>query len=106
MSIKDGIKNGLKEFAFTKSIRMAKDAAEVSAGKLAAMIVVVLVVIVIAVSLIAPLFSAVSTATSNTTLTSNAHYTSAFDLIYLVPLVFAAGIVVLVVALMFEHLKD
>jgi hypothetical protein len=87
------------------SIKDKYNAAAISVGGLAAMIVVVLVVIVIAVSLLQPLFSAVNTATSNTTLTSNSHYTAAFDLVYLIPLVFAAGIVVLVVALMFEKIK-
>ena len=78
----------------------------ISAGKIAGAIVVVLVIIVIATQLITPLFSAVATATSNNTLTSNAHYTSAFDLVYLIPLVFAAGIIVLIVSLMLERLND
>ena len=90
----------------THNIREAKDMAAVNAGGIAATIVVILVVILIAVSLLTPLFSAVNTATQNTTLTSDAHYTAAFQLVYLIPLIFVAGIIVLVVVLMFEKMKE
>ena len=88
------------------NIREAKDMAAVNAGGIATAIIVILVVILIAVSLLTPLFDAVNTATSNTTLTSNAHYASAFTLVYLIPLIFVAGIVVLTVVLLFEKMKE
>ena len=90
----------------THNIKDAKDIAAVNAGGIAAMIVVILVIVLIAVSLLSPLFSAVNTATSNSTLVNNAHYASAFQLVYLIPLIFVAGIIVLVVVLMFEKMKE
>lgn len=81
-----------------------RDSGEFKVGTVAVALVVIVIVIVIAVSLLPTIFSSVATATSNTTLTSNAHYTSAFSLVYLIPLVFAAGILVLVLYLMFEKM--
>ena len=77
---------------------------ELKAGNIAVALIVIVIMIVIEVSLIPTVFTSLTGATSNTTLTSNPHYTSAFDLIYLIPLVFAAGILVLVLYLMFEKM--
>lgn len=102
--MKNAIRFGMEEFKKTGSIVSAKDVAALSAGALAATIVIALVVILIAVSLLSPLFTAVNTVTSNTTL--SAHNPSAISLVGLIPLVFAAGIVVMVVVIMFEKLKE
>jgi len=77
---------------------------ELKAGNITVALIVIVIMIVIAVSLIPTVFTSLTGATSNTTLTSNPHYTSAFDLIYLIPLVFVAGILVLVLYLMFEKM--
>ena len=88
------------------SIRQMKRDAGFSAGGIASMIIIILVLILIAVAIIPTIFTSVSSATSNSTLTANPHYSAAFSLVYLIPLVFVAGILVLVVVLMFEHLKE
>ena len=88
------------------SIKDIRRDAAFSAGSIASMIIVILVLVLIAVAIIPTIFSSVSTATSNATLTANPHYSAAFSLVYLIPLVFVAGRLVLVVVLMFEHLKD
>lgn len=78
--------------------------ADLKVGNVAVALIVIVIMIVIAVSLVPTIFTSLAGATSNTTLTSNPHFTSAFDLIYLIPLVFAAGILVLVLYLMFEKM--
>jgi len=79
---------------------------EMELGGLATAIIIAVVVIVIAVVLIPTIFSAVVNASSNSTLTSNPHYSAAFSLLYIVPLVFVAGILVVILELMFRHRKD
>ena len=92
----------LRESTMYNNAIAKKDSAEFKVGQVAVALIVI--VIVIAVSLLPTIFSSVATATSNSTLTSNTHYTSAFSLVYLIPLVFAAGILVLVLYLMFEKM--
>lgn len=75
---------------------------KINVGAIAASIVVILVIVLIAVSLINPLFTSVYSAGTNVTLTKA--YASAFDLVNLIPLIFGAGIIVLIVVLLFEHL--
>lgn len=75
---------------------------KINVGAIAASIVVILVIVLIAVSLINPLFTSVYAAGSNATLVKS--FGSAFDLINLIPLIFGAGIIVLIVVLLFEHL--
>lgn len=75
---------------------------KINVGAIAASIVVILVIVLIAVSLINPLFTSVYSAGTNVTLTKA--YSSAFDLVNLIPLIFGAGIIVLIVVLLFEHL--
>lgn len=82
-----------------------RDSGEMKFGGVAVALIIVVIVIVIAVTLVPTIFSALSTATSNTTLASNPHYTTTFSLIYLIPLVFVAGILVLVLVLMFEKME-
>lgn len=74
--------------------------AEMDVRKLALGVVVAVVVIVIAVSLLPAIYSATSGAlTSN--ITSNSHYTSSVSLAYLIPLIFVAGILVIILYMMF-----
>jgi uncharacterized membrane protein len=66
-------------------------------------IVAAVIVIVIAVSLLPIIFSSTSTAlTSN--VTSNSHFAAAVTLAYLIPLVFIAGLIIVILYIMFELL--
>ena len=76
---------------------------KINVGAIAASVVVILVIILIAVALINPLFISVYSAGANKTLVTA--FGSAFDLINLIPLIFGAGIIVLIVVLLFEHLS-
>ena len=89
----------------THSIREAKDIASVNAGGIATAIIVILVVILIAVSLLSPLFSTVNTAVNQNT-TAHPYLNAPITLVYLIPLIFVAGIVVLIVVLLFEKMKE
>ena len=78
--------------------------AEMEIKKLALAIVVAVVVIVIAVSLLPAIYTATSGAlTSN--ITSNAHYSSSVALVYLIPLIFVAGLLVVIIYMMFGSEK-
>ena len=88
---------------YVKAKSMVYDKAEMEVGHLATAIIVVLVVALIAVALINPFFSGVNSANSNATLVSK--YSSAFSLVNLLPLIFAAGIVVVVLSILFNVKK-
>ena len=89
-----GIRN---MFSFAKS-----NAAESSIGGLAVAIIVAVIIIVIAVALIPTVFSSVYTANNNATLVNK--YPSAFAIVNLIPLIFAAVVVVVVLVLGFEKM--
>lgn len=79
--------------------------AETKLGGLAVTLIVAVIVIVIAVSLLPVIFSATSSSlTSN--VTSNAHFSSAVTLTYLIPLIFVAGLLVVILYMMFEKIRD
>ncbi len=101
--IKSAFNSAKNTYALTRKFKLAYDSAAMEIGRLAVGIIVALVVIVIAVELVPTVITSVSTASSNTTLTSNPHYTSAFSLLYLIPLIFVAGVIVVVLAMMFER---
>ena len=95
---KEIIKNALKS---TFAIEKAKqDAAEVQLGKLAVGVIVAVVIIVIAVSLLPAIFTATSGALTQN-ITNNSHYSSSVTLVYLIPLIFVAGLLVMIVYMMF-----
>ena len=82
-------------------VNVAKeDVAEFKIGNIAIALIVAVVVIVIAVALIPTVFSSVYSANSNATLVSK--YSSAFAIVNLIPLIFAAVIIVVVSVLGFE----
>ena len=84
-------------FSFAKS-----NVAESSIGGLAVAIIVAVIIIVIAVALIPTVFSSVYAANNNATLVSK--YSSAFAIVNLIPLIFAAVVVVVVLVLGFEKM--
>ncbi len=84
------------------SVREIKNTlkAEMDVKKLALAIVVAVVVIVIAVSLLPAIYSATSSALT-TNVTSNSHFASSVTLAYLIPLIFVAGLLVVIIYMMF-----
>lgn len=99
MEIIDMAKAGYGVREITKTLK-----AEMEIKKLALAIVVAVVVIVIAVSLLPAIYTATSGAlTSN--ITSNSHYSSSVALVYLIPLIFVAGLLVVIIYMMFGSEK-
>ena len=84
------------------SVREIKNTlkAEMDVKKLALAIVVAVVVIVIAVSLLPAIYPATSSALT-TNVTSNSHFASSVTLAYLIPLIFVAGLLVVIIYMMF-----
>ena len=99
--IKDFIANkkAIFNLAFSSYIASKNDSADMQ--NIVVGIVIALVAVVIGVELIPILLTATTNATSNATLVNNPHYTGAVSLIYIIPIVFVAGIVVVAMILMF-----
>lgn len=74
---------------------------KLNAKELAYSIIVAVIVIVIAIELLPIVFTASLTAVSNTTIANNSHFAPALSLVYLIPLVFVAGLLVLIIFMMF-----
>ena len=97
---KEIIKNAIRSKTPIRKAR--EDAGAMEMGKLAVGVIVAVVIIVIAVSLLPAIFTATTGAlTSN--ITSNSHYSSSVTLVYLIPLIFVAGLLVMIVYMMFTR---
>ena len=72
---------------------------------IAVAVVMAVIVIVIAVSLLPVIYSSTTGAIS-ANVSANPHLTSAVTLTYLIPLIFVAGLLVLILGMMFEKFRD